>query len=327
MLELAQVRNLEGRHEEAAALFDEAARALSETVGASHSRTLLAQSLLAAMYVVLRRLDEAEPLLNHVLENVESLPRSERGIAVYYLGNVRAQRGDRVGAIAKLREAFEVYGFTYQFDSDWSLASLFDDPEFIDLAKRVRAKDPHLWESRQLEATRLAGERRYDEAEDLLVALIRDAPSEGHTESAAWNLATVVYLPQGRYAEAERFMEMSIDVERRRGPMSWVSLHGLAIARFGKGDRAGAKAAIDEAIHMVEAGPDSPPSPVPFLFRSYRSAMDGEEEEALRHLTKAYERGLTGVPLVESKLLLRRLHGNPEFERLRRRMAERAEYP
>jgi eukaryotic-like serine/threonine-protein kinase len=305
-----------GRNEAALPLLREAADGLRRALGETADETLVATSLAASVCLDLRRFDEAERLLDWVIPRMGP-GNGEKGMAIYNLACVQAQRGHRDEALRLLREALAL-NFISGYLGDPHLTPLYSDPEFMKIAQTARVLGRSQQEFLGEWATRDIGAGKEDEAEAIYRYII-DVLSPRHvdTQGIQARLGELL-VTQGRYREALPLMEEVADDLRRAGPAERQNLvfrlEELARVRLAVGDTPGAVAAVDEAIGLcmgLRAG-----SRVPYL-GAIRAAATGDLDAAARLFAEAVDRGLVAVEPLRDGVVLRRLRGRPEFERAR----------
>jgi serine/threonine protein kinase/tetratricopeptide (TPR) repeat protein len=312
-----------GRNDAALPLLSEAADGLRRALGETSEEALVATSLAASVLLDLGRLDEAERLLDWCIPRMDP-NLVEKGMAVYNLACVHAQRGERDEAIRLLREA-QSLNFNSGYFGDPLLQPLFADPEFVTLAETARALGRGYGPTLVEWATEAIGAGREDEAEAIYRHLLRVLPPRRavdiHGVQARFR---ELLVRQGRYVEALPLVEEEVDGMRRQGPAGRGSLvfrlETLARVRLAVGDRTGALAAVDEAIGLCSGFRDTSN---PMYLRAIRAAISGDLDAAARLFTDAVDRGFTDDSLLRDGVALRRLEGRLDFERARERLLAR----
>jgi eukaryotic-like serine/threonine-protein kinase len=311
-----------GRNDAALPLLREAADGLRRALGESAEETLVATSLAASVDLDLGRLDEAERLLGRVLPRMGP-EMNERGMAVYNLACVQAERGHRDEALRLLREA-QSLKFNSGYMGDVHLESLYSDPEFARLAATAAVLEPGHRAILLEWATRDIGAGREDEAEAIYRYLLDILPSRQAEVYGLQARLAELLVAQGRYGEALPLLEAVVDAFRRQGSAGrevlLFRLEALARVRLAVGDTAGALAALDETIGLQTGYHGT--ARVPYL-RALRSAATGDLDAAARLFVEAVDQGLAGVDPSRDGLVLRRLRGRPDFERARARLEAR----
>jgi len=303
-----------GRNDAALPLLREAADGLRRALGESAEETLVATSLAASVCLDLGQLDEAERLLDWVIPRMGPDNR-ERGMAVYNLACVQAERGHRDEALRLLREALSLK-FNAGYMGDPHLESLFAEPEFARLAEtaRVLGRD---YQALLVEvAIKSIGAGREDDAEAIYRYLI-DALSarQGDTFALRARLRELL-VSQGRYSEALPLVESEVDDLRRQGSAGRsdlaLRLETLARVRLAVGDTPGTLAALDEARAFGTGFHGTVQAP---YLRAIGAVATGDLDTAARLFSNAVDQGLGNVEPLSDALVLRRLRGRPDFER------------
>jgi non-specific serine/threonine protein kinase/serine/threonine-protein kinase len=311
-----------GRNDAALPLLREAAEGLRRALGETAEETLVATSLAASVYLDLRRLDEAERLLDWVIPRMGP-EIGEKGIALYNLACVQAQRGHRDEGLRLLREAVSLK-FTAGYFGDPHLEPLFAEPEFARLAETARVLG-HGYQALLVEvATRSIGAGREDDAEAIYRYLI-DALSSRQADTFAFRARLrELLVSQGRYSEALPLIEGEVDDLRRQGSagrseLAW-RLEILARVRIAVGDTRGALAALDEASGLGKGFHGT--ALVPYM-HAIGAVATGDLDTAARLFADAVDQGLGNVEPLSDALVLGRLRGQPDFERALARLEAR----
>jgi non-specific serine/threonine protein kinase/serine/threonine-protein kinase len=326
LAELAYLYKLTKDFDRSARLYETALEDLRLSLGEDDRETVLAACLLASVYLEQRRLDGAEVLL------LESLPRlaeddPEKGLAHYNLAAIAALRGERDRVLSLLRKAVFAYNVKIGFQGDPMFSSFIDDPEFIELGKRVRIANPEVANFYLGQAAKSANRGRFAEAESIYRGFVRDQPwGDGREAGYLGRL----YVIQSRYEEAEPILWQNFDAKSvvygPEHPTIAISLWYLAQCRLGQGDRRGAIVHLERAVGILERSSGIVAGTLEYS-RALLDAVRGDRDGALRHLRLAVDQGFWDPAWYEREMMLEPLPGTPEFDSIIAAMERRFAYP
>lgn len=267
----------------------EAVRLRLHMPGLSGAETLDAMNRLAALDTLTGKTQEAENLLQTVLQSSQRnrrRPRRETLAALNNLSNAVATTGDYARAEQLARQAVDAYrhsfGLTdadtlsamgnlaaeYANEGKYSLAEA-EYRKVVDLKRRTRgAQHPSTLLSMNSLAVTLRYEGNYSEAEPLLEAVLatrRRTLGEEHQDTfASLNSLAMLYLAQERYREAEELLRRVIQGELQLlGSDNFLTLNAqfdLAELYRRRGDAAGAAALLNKILEARQRvlGPSHP---------------------------------------------------------------------
>ena len=257
----AAVRAGEGKHAEAAQLYQSAISAAEKRYGAKHPRIVHSLNPLAELYVKLGRLAEAELLLKRALairEETSELAELQLQTAVAFESSakVNRQQGRRAEADLDDKKAQEARANARNTENGFTALSLDKLAEFYVAQGRYGEAEPLLRRAlairekeKGVESEHTAGtveklaelyraQRRYAEAEPLYKRAL-NLQEKKHGADTVHSLGSLsklapIYEGLGRYGEAEQLMLRSHVVwEKANGPEAPLTAASLvALAKF-----------------------------------------------------------------------------------------------
>jgi len=308
-------------------LYEETLAGLRDSRGPDHFETLTTASLLASVYLDVGRLDLAGELLDEVLPRMNA-DLAERPMALYNRACVQAQQNARDAALDYLDRSWKA-GFRYSYFDDLNLAPLFDDPQFVALARRALLTNDGVRRELDFQGRTLIDQGRYEEAESLYRFLLDDLPYAGADLDSLvphWRLVEIA-MQQERYGEAVSRMENVLEAMRETGETysEPSALWNLAQANIGRGAAGPALAALNES--KASATAFSTLAYWPDYVDADLAALAGDEEAAIRHLERAVSRGFSHSSVVRQDLALRPLLGRPDLRPIMAQLDARALHP
>lgn len=240
-LHLGRVQQVMGNHDEAVALLEPLTAATARHFGADSEELLQQQFTLAACYMHLRRLDDAERAMDRVRVLTEKLHAADAPVQADYLQNLSVLR-QRQGRLA---EALDAVRQTQRFWND-------PDPRLTLLVLVLR----------HTEITTLNLNAMFDGVDERAAPLLADirrqlGPGNDLQQQAAAGWADVMQL-QGRHADEARLRQTLVDQALADGlpAAELLDFRAEALqahARLGRPRLAALQAAVREATAM-EAG-------------------------------------------------------------------------